>query len=121
MSKGTGTTKTVGSNGMSATITNVVTNNPIEEQSNGDLGGYPSLKARDKAIETFANKEHYSVQSVKSSIEKIKYRYDNYDVNDKEALTVLRKYLKSGWGSLEGYMKNTPTVKVLGAKKMYSK
>ena len=74
----------------------------------------------EKAIQNHIKKYGGTEQGVKSCIWKIQDRFYRYDISDKEALAILRKYYKSGWGSLDAYLRGEISINILGYKKFYS-
>ena len=66
-----------------------------------------------------AAKIQYPVGRVKSMVRKIQTKFYLHSLTDKEAVGVIRKYLKSGANSFDGWLENVKTVDALGAKRAY--
>ena len=82
--------------------------------------GYKTKKQHEDAIAKHAEKYYFTTGAVLSQIWKVKDRFYRYNLTDKDALNVLRRFHNTkGASSLDGYLKYSLPVDIFGAKRFY--
>ena len=95
---------------------------PAVPQNTAPKQKTPKKDPTEKLIEDFAGKVGDSVQTIRRYLWKVQDRFYRYDLTDKEAIGVLRKFYKTkGCSSFDGWLDDILTVDAIGAKRMYAK